>query len=309
MTNRLLAIVGGVASALLFLSVAGGTVGAVMVALFAQLPLLLAGLTLGTASALIAGATAAATVAAAVGTGPALDFAIKTALPAFIVAGLALRARADADGSVAWYPPGSILGWLSVAGLAHVAYTVLSGATELPHEAIRQWMEQSMSGMNLPAASQRTDALARFVTRYHPGMLGAMMVFLVSINAVIAQWMASRFGRNIRPTPSYSAIELPFWMEAAALVCLGLSFLPGTMGLAGQNGLIVVIAPFFFVGLAVIHGVSKGWPGRAFALGLVYFVTIVLGWPAVLIVGVGFSESILGLRRRFASGGPDQEEE
>lgn len=308
--NRLLAVAGGAASALLYLAVLGGTPGAVAVTIFTQLPLMLVALSLGLGAAVIAGVTASVAVAAAAGPLSALDFAALRLLPALLVAWLALRARTGPDGVQRWYPPGTIVGWVCAAGLAGV---VLSTALGPPPELAKFFhlmIGRMAESMPNPPPKERLDRVVHMALSYYPGIMATVLGWTVLMNAALAQRMAQQFGRNIRPAPSYRTIELPSWL-GAAVVASGLGvFLSGQMGVFAANVLIVVLAPFLFLGLAVIHAISVGWPGRAAALVLVYLLLFLFaGLAAPVLTVLGLLEHYFRFRRRHAGSGQGREEE
>ena len=57
-----------------------------------------------------------------------------------------------------------------------------------------------------------------------------------------------------------------------------------------------------FLGLAVLHSVTRGMSGRTLVLGGVYVSTVVLGWPLLLISLAGVSEIVFGVRFGSRSG-------
>jgi hypothetical protein len=68
--------------------------------------------------------------------------------------------------------------------------------------------------------------------------------------------------------------------------------------------------PFFLQGAAVVHVVSRPWPGRGFALGVFYIMVLFLpGWLGLALVTLlGLAEHWAGLRWRFANQAPGEED-
>ena len=77
--------------------------------------------------------------------------------------------------------------------------------------------------------------------------------------------------------------------------------------LLALNAAIVLLVPFFFAGLAVVHAFAGGRQARTLLLMVFYFFLLVSGWPIAMVVGLGVIEQWAGLRRRFSRTGPDQE--
>ena len=68
---------------------------------------------------------------------------------------------------------------------------------------------------------------------------------------------------------------------------------------------------FLFMGLAVIHHVSRPWPGRSFALTFFYMLLLfLLGMPGfALVAGLGLADQLIGVRQRFVNAPADKEDE
>ena len=81
----------------------------------------------------------------------------------------------------------------------------------------------------------------------------------------------------------------------------------GQLAYLALNVVIVLLVPFFFAGLAVVHAFASGRQARTLLLVVFYFFLLVSGWPIALVIGLGVIEQWAGLRRRFARTGPDQE--
>src|SRR5215470_12956479 len=111
----------GAAAALLFASVAAGSVPATL--LFAPLPILIAALGWSHWAGLVASLTAAAGLGATLGLYFSSAFLIGVGLPAWWLGYLALLARpVGANGSMTleWYPIGRLVLWAAIIGAALV---------------------------------------------------------------------------------------------------------------------------------------------------------------------------------------------
>src|SRR3954452_23309393 len=114
-----IAILAGLASALIFAAAGGPTFAAAAVFLLAPAPLLVAGLGWGLLVTLIAGLAGGAVLAVLIGWAFALPYLLSTALPAAVICRLALQRRPAAPvagaegearaGDVEWYPAGRVL--------------------------------------------------------------------------------------------------------------------------------------------------------------------------------------------------------
>ena len=78
----------------------------------------------------------------------------------------------------------------------------------------------------------------------------------------------------------------------------------------GRTLSMVFATPYFLLGLAVIHRLVSKWPLRRLFLIIFYIMLLLLlDWPSfAAVVGLGFAEQWLGLRRRYATGPPAKED-
>lgn len=145
-----------------------------------------------------------------------------------------------------------------------------------------------------------------------PFALGAgplVWLGMLAVNGILAQGALLRLGRALRPAPDIKQLELPRWLDVAVAVVLAVALLAsGDIGYVAQNLLLMLLLPYLFAGLAVAHR----WIGRTGAaaplLLVPFYLLLLLGWVAPLVVGIGLIDQVVGHRRKSA-GGPDQEEE
>ncbi len=296
--QNLYALAAGVASALLYLSILSGSPGAFVLAYFSQTPLFLAGLALGVAPAAIACGIALVGMIAATEIATAALFVLLTALPVVYVVRQALLSRQDPAGRTEWYPPGQILAGLTAYGLvllgaAALYYAATPGGLE---EAARHYLEGVLrvsAGADKASVVSTIELVARFI----PGTVIGSATVMVAINAALAQGALAKTGHALRPSPAYHRVGLPAWPAFALPVAIAVAFVPGWVGFLGGNAAVIVAVPFALVGLAVLHSISRRWPARGLALGFIYLTTVLLGWPAILVAGIGVVDHWSPLRR------------
>lgn len=296
--QSLYALVAGVVSALLYLSILSGSPGAFALAYFSQMPLFLAGLALGVAPAAIACGIALVGLAAATQIATAALFVLLTILPVLYVVRQALLSRQDASGQTEWYPPGRILAGLTAYGLVLLAAAALYYAGEPGglEAAARHYLEtvlQVSAGTDKASMTPTVELIARYI----PGTVIGSAAIMVAVNAALAQGALARSGHALRPSPAYHRVALPAWPAIALPVAVAAAFVPGWVGFLGGNAAVIVAVPFALVGLAVLHSISRRWPARGLALGFIYLTTVLLGWPAILVAGIGVVDHWSPLRR------------
>lgn len=309
--DLLIAIGAGGLSSLMTLSVVTGSPLSFFLVYLGSLPLYLAGLGFGFRAAGVAALVGAATTAFSAGPLAGVLFAGVSGLPAFMVTVLALRNRLGPEGQTEWYAAGNILAQLTALGAAFLAFAALltMGSDGGFEGAIRLYLGDLFAAM-MPQLSEldrrdMTDVLAPAF----PGAVLTSWLLMSAVNGGLAQWVLARSGRAIRPSPAFAELDLPQW-SALLLVGAGIMALfgPGPFEYVGRNLALVLAAPFFFVGLAVVHALTRRVPFPGMFLAAFYvFVVLLSGFAALLLTGLGFLEQWACLRRRFA--GPDKGQE
>ena len=134
-----------------------------------------------------------------------------------------------------------------------------------------------------------------------PGFVAVSTLLMTVINGALAQGLLIRFGRNFRPTPDITTMQLPKALSAVtAAAALGGIVLPGWPGYYGINLAVILVLPFFFLGLAVVHALCRKQMAGAFLLVGFYGLLIIFSWPVSIFVAVlGVIEQWAEFRRRF----------
>lgn len=295
------AVLAGLISSGLFLALSTGLPGMVLLAYFVQLPLLLAGLSLGLAASVVAAAAAILVCGLIAGVVAAAMFALVQALPAAMVVRQALLSRQDA-GQVEWYPPGLVLAQLTALAvlLITIAFIVLLGRPGGLEGVLAEFLSAALEGLG---ATDVTVSAGPDPDRWlflFPGLMAASWLVMVALNAVLAQLLAVRLGVNRRPSPELSELELPGWLWPAIGVAALLALLgAGGLGFLGRSLLIVLAVPYVFLGLAVVHAFARRVSHRRLALTLFYGAIVLLGWPLIAVLLLGLIEDWAHVRQRF----------
>ncbi len=311
--DALIAVVGGVISALLLLlSIHLGSLVAFVLAYFAPLPLFLVGLGLGLAVLVLAAAAAVVLTSVAAGFDAATLFALVYAVPAVLVVRLALLSRQPPGGATNWYPPGLVACWLTGYGAAaFVVLAIMTGGIQGGLEGIvRGNIAAALERFMADGGGPQLTTMAEAVAAYFPAHVIASWLIMVAVNATLAQRLLTRLGRNLRPAPRLAAFEVPGWMAIPVVIAVLLWLMggAGTPGFIGRNLTWVFVVPYFLMGLAVVHALSRRWSARSLMLVVFYLVLVLFVWAAFLVAALGFIEQWTGLRRRFAGPGNSQEE-
>ncbi|HYG85182.1 MAG TPA: DUF2232 domain-containing protein [Azospirillum sp.] len=311
-TALVAALGGGVVSALLYVSVVFAGVGALILGYLAPLPLFLVGLWVGTAGTGIAGAAGAVAVLAATGSFMGvLGYVLTGAVPAAFVVRQALRARQTGSGDVEWYPPGLLLLGLTGFGVAafFIAVVLALGEPGGLEGMVRRTL-QGMARQFVAPGEAPPSPEAFWLAPALPGLVVVSWLTMTIVNAALAQGLLMRFGRNRRPPMRLAEMELPGWVVLAfAGMVAAAAVLPDGMGFLALNVALVLSLPFGLAGLSVVHAFAQRQSAKVALLVGFYLFLFLFGWPILLLIGLGVIEQWIGLRRRWARVGPDQEDE
>lgn len=281
--------------------VSGGAFLSILLGQFAQLPLLVAGLSLGVVPTLIAGGSGVVLVGLLAGGTAAFMYLLLELLPAAFVTRQALLSRSSERG-VEWYPPGRILS--AMAAFAAVLLTAVllqftdhqRGVVGSIEDALYRVLDALPALANEASLRQDVPQLARAM----PGFLAASWVMMLAVNVLLAQALVRARGRNIRPSLHVAELELPSWtfyVLAAAVVVSVIA--EGALGVIGQGVLLVFLVPYLFLGLVVVHALLGRLSSSRGLLAAFYIVAVLLLWPLALVVILGLVEQWAGVRRRF----------
>ncbi|QCI68052.1 DUF2232 domain-containing protein [Phreatobacter stygius] len=292
----------GLASALLFATLASGNPLAIVLFYFAALPVLIAGLGWGHYAGGFASAIGALALSLALRSQLGLFFFFSIGLPAWILTYLALTVRpqptAADPAAVQWCPPGLLL---SVIGVCAVALTLFGMAVlfgldfDAYQASLRAAVDQTLRQMT--SADAETQAtLAAFMTAAVPVAAAIVWTFVTALNLFVAGRIVRASGRLARPWPDLPSMRLPRWMAGALLAGSLASFAPGVIGHVGIIVMAVGLAVFALAGFALAHDVTRGWGMRGFALGLLYAITFIIGWPMIFVALAGLADVLFNLR-------------
>jgi hypothetical protein len=283
----------GAAAALLFASVASGSIGAVLLFYLAPLPIAIAALGWGHLAGLIAAAVATAVIALLSGV---FFIAVPViAFGAWWLGYLALLARPASNGGgdvLEWYPVGRLVLWGALLGTLVVVAAVPNFGTdqESLQAALRKTYERILRDPTV------IDLLVVVVPP-------AAAVFS-TITSLFNLWLAARIvkisGRLPRPWPDLPSMTLPPVSAGLLAAALAGSFLPDLIGVLSGALAASLLMAFAVLGFAVLHAITRGMGSRTIILAGLYAITLVFGWPVVAMSMLGLTELLLDIRARVA---------
>ena len=217
----------------------------------------------------------------------------------------ALKHRIDKNGVTHWMPEGHVLSWIALVALSvllALGFFFFSGQENGVgiEAAVTASLRQGLQALMPALPATDLDTAIGMLAAFFPGTVGASWLAMLVINAMLAQNILVRMGRNIRPAIDYDRLELPGW-ASWALVAAAVIALVGTgdVEYIGQNGAMVLVVPFFFLGLAVAHFLANrtAFPGTA--VTTIYIAMLFSRWALLAVAGLGIIEQWVGIRRQF----------
>lgn len=299
----LIATAAGLLSAFLLMTVVTGAPGMLLFALFSQAPIFAVGLGLGPKLAVLAAASGLIVTGVYAGALAAAFYLVIYAGPAVILAAQALRRQADEKGALVWYPLDRLLGWLVI--MAAVALFAVWLDANDAEGGLRGVIERLLTDVvrQMPEGPLRESMGAWFdiVAPRLPAIMAIAWIVMTSANGALAQWSARRLGRAIRPAPDYSAVQAPGWVFYAFAAAAAAAVLMGDgPGFLAANLAPIFAAPFFFVGLALVHAYARRTQATGMMLAVFYMLLIMLGFVAMVVVALlGVAESFANWRQRL----------
>ena len=303
----LIGISAGAATALLFASVASGSLFSVLLFYLAPLPILIAALGWSHWAALIAAVFASLGLTSVFGAYFFVAFLIGIGLPAWWLGYLTLLARptgAPPPNDMEWYPAGSLVVWAAILGALIVVAAIINfGPGEDGFRAaLRSGLERALRLQSRMPKDSQPD-LNRLLDFLVVALPPAAAV-LTTITNVLNLWLAGRIvavsGRLKRQPPDLSAIQFPFYAPLLLGGAIAGSFLPSLIGTAAGVLAASMLMAYALLGFAVLHNITRSIKGRPFILGGVYAAVMVFGWPALVMMLLGLADTAFDIRGRIA---------
>jgi hypothetical protein len=311
----LIGLCAGAATALLFASIASGSLFSALLFYLAPLPILIAALGWSHWAALIAAVVASASLAAVFGPFFFVAFLIGIGLPAWWLGYLALLARPASHGApdgLEWYPAGHLVVWAALLSAAIVIAAMLNFGTdeETFRTSLRGMIERMFRLQDRDPSGAASPGASRFLDFMVLALPPAAAVF-TTLTSTMNLWLASRIvrvsGRLRRPPTDLSAMQFPAYAPALTAIAVAGSFLSGLIGIgSGALGAALLMA-YAILGFAVLHAITRKVTGRPFLLGGIYAAVIVFGWPVLAMTLLGLADTAFDFRGRLARrrGPPD----
>jgi hypothetical protein len=312
----LIGIGAGAAAALLFASVATGSLLSVLLFYLAPLPVLIAVLGWTHWAGLIAALGGALALTAVFGGVFFFGFLASAGLPAWWLGYLAMLARpaaatsgnghTDPAAAMEWYPPGRLVVWAAVLGALIVIIAIPNFGTnaESFHTGLQNALDQifhlgASATPTIPGTPDSNRVVDFLIIAIPPAA-----AVLATLTNVFNLWLAGRIvkfsGSLRRPWPALETMTFPPLVAAALGIAILLSFTGGLAGIAAGVVAAALTMAYGVLGFAVLHAITRGIDSRPFLLGGVYAAVMVFGWPVLTLCALGLAEAAFNVRARIA---------
>jgi len=302
----------GAASALLFASVASGSVFSILLFYLAPLPIMIAALGWSHWSGLFAAIVAATGLSFVFGPFFIIAFLIGVGLPAWWLGYLALLARPASDNpeTMEWYPAGRLVVWAAIVSALTVIAAIPSFG--LDEETFRSGLRASFervlkmqSPADMPADIRNID----------PGKVVDLLATIIPLAAAVIAtltstvnlWLAGRIvkvsGNLRRPWPDIPDMRFPAFAPALLAASIAVSFLPSLLGTVGSIIAASLLMAYAILGFAVLHALTRDAAARGFILAGSYVAVVLLFWPILLMTLAGLADTAFDIRGRLARKG------
>jgi len=297
------ALAAGCASALMFVSVVTGALISLVLFYLAPLPLLVAALGWGSATALAGGVVTCGAIGLILSPSYMTVFAVTVALPAWWLGRLAMLARstpqAGGGSALQWYPPGRLVLWIAAfASLTTIAALLTLGTDAATvNETLKHGLTRILSAADGTEATD-ADVLVTVLVAIAPAAATLVTMAALVLNLWLAARIAQTSGRLTRPWPALNLTEFPSSTLAALAIALLASFAGGLAAMFAQVVATALILAYALAGFAVLHTLTQSMATRGFWLAGTYALVAVFGWPLIAVALIGIADAVFGFRRR-----------
>lgn len=305
----LVAMIAGLASALLSGILTPNAAPMAMLFLIAPLPLFIAGLAWHPLVAALGGLIGGIVASMLISDRAAIALVGSIAIPVFSMCALALRAFGPASpyrqDNRALAAEGLDLGRIALGVALYTALIVVTSVMlvepdhaafvtrlQLQSERVLTQMLGAHANPNMPVAM-----LAEMMSSLLLPISGLVVLVTLTLSATLALQISHRGGRLLFAKPDLRRFRLP----GGALILLALALIMATRdGFPGVFGEIVALGMVFLLmlqGVAVLHVRTIGMAGRGALVGLAWALIVILGAPALLFAALGIADHLFDLRR------------
>ncbi len=305
----LIALGAGLISATVFASATTGPLLMRMIlVVLTPLPLFLAGLGVGPATAALAGIAGTAIVFAAGSSTAAIAFVASQAAPVFVLTYLASLNR-PAGNETEWYPVGSmVIAAALIAGtFAALTLFLLGGDIEALRASLREGLVRFLEAQfeGVPDApkldANQIDEITDIGLVALPAIIAMWQMTITLFNFWLGARITLAAGQLRRPWPDLSAMTFPSFTPLLLAVATAAGFMSGFPGLIAAGFAGPLFLAYVLIGLSIVHYITRGSSWRPFQLFALY-ASLLLVYPLspLAIALLGLAEAVWPIRKMAA---------
>jgi len=311
-------LAGGVSAGIFTYSLTLKSVAFVMLSILAASPLFIVGLGAGVEAGILAVVTAFALLVATKTVNFAAYYAVVFGFPASALTFLALRRRDGPDGKTVWFPEGDLLTAMTlypcVAFIAAeaAALSYKNGLLGMALDVMKTYADQLKTHPvdpthNDPRVLEQFIALLNVLAHMLPALIGCGWILVMLLSMFVSQITLRQQGWNLRPDFEIAKIFVSKWLAIAALAgVLAGYYAPAPFNYIGGNLCAMLLVPYFFQGIAVVHAKAASSLFRLWILwGYYVFLLFPFKWTTAaaffLTILLGIVDVWANFRPRFAA--------
>jgi hypothetical protein len=235
-------------------------------------------------------------------------YCISIAFPAWLIILTAFAPQRDHKTSSSPIPIGEIISRLVILGgiiLILSAIILSNNLSDLPKDIeslLYKMIMNNSPGLNITANHR---LLVERMVPLFPSIIFLSWLLMIIINTVVAQAILIKARVNLKPAFQYSKIKAPEWIywifaTSGILTLIG----PNNLEYLSRNLTAIILIPFLFIGLGVIHTAARKFRSPSVILVPLYFFIIISSWPSFIAILLGFFEKWTDFRQKIKTNTP-----
>lgn len=204
-----------------------------------------------------------------------------------------------------WYPVGLSLVSMALYGCVLLAVITAYFATQntnLPQE-LTHIIQNEINNL-----SKDYEIKLRMSPQNLPFILCGFLTWVWAMLLLAHAWFVNNalVRKNIakRPHLTITPFFIPYWLLALMSISALASLIGGeSMRFLGKSTLLILLLPYFFLGISMLHEKIRDWPNKGFFMFFIYLSMIVFLWPALVVAAAGLFHHIKTFNKHLSSGG------
>lgn len=204
-----------------------------------------------------------------------------------------------------WYPVGLVVMYLAIYACVFLAIITALMATQeanLPQLMAAQ-IQAEINNIQKDY-DMALDISPSSLSFMLCGFFAWLWVVFLYAHAWVANYALIKKSLAVRPTLMVTPFFIPHWFLTLLGICAIASMIGGeSMRFLAKSSLIILMLPYFFQGIGILHIGTMRWANRRIFLFFVYFSIVTLFWPAFILAGIGLWHHVKLLNKLLSLNG------